>query len=653
MRIDERVLDRILPTVQKPGRYTGGEYNSVVKDWDTISIKVALAFPDVYDLGMSNLGLAILYDILNKKQDIAAERVYVPWPDMEGAMRQAGLPLYSLETRHALSNFDLIGITLPYEQLYSNVLTLLDLGGMPLLSEKRNERYPLVMAGGSAALNPEPMANFIDFFVMGEGEQVILDIVEAFREVREKERETQLRRMAQIPGVYVPRFYAPSYFDDGTLAKIEPLQEEVEPHIVKRITPVMPPPVTKFIVPFVDVVFNRASIEIQRGCTRGCRFCQAGMVFRPVRERSMEEIIETVETIVHETGYEEIGLLSLSSTDYTQIGPLVRALSDRYRDRSLSLSLPSSRVESVTVDLVDMLAHGRKTGFTFAPEAATDRMRDVINKSIPTKELLEVAEMVYSRGWRLIKLYFMIGQPTETEEDVRAIARLAKQVLEVGRHHHGRKAQVRVGVSTFVPKPHTPFQWAALDNLDTIRRKQAILKEEFRQTPRKSIIYNWNEPEESLLEASLGRGDRRVGQAILNAWQRGCKFDAWHEHFRPDLWRQAFVEAGLDQDWYAHRPRLADEIFPWDHIDAGLQKRWLLMDWYAAQRGETKIDCREQCFNCGILTAFKGLRALTPPESWECPPIRNPRWKQLADKGEIIGLTPEVQIALAGAKGGK
>jgi len=648
MRIDNHVLDRILPTVQKPGRYTGGEYNSVVKDWDTIDVKVALAFPDVYDLGMSNLGLAILYDILNKEADVLAERVYVPWPDMEAAMRQAGLPLYSLETHHALCDFDLIGITLPYEQLYSNVLTLLDLGGMPLLSINRDESYPLVMAGGNAVFNPEPMADFIDFFVVGEGEQVILEIAEAFREVRDVDRESQLRRMARIPGVYVPRFYAPSYFDDGTLAKIEPLVEEAEPHIVKRITPVMPPPVTKFIVPFVDVVFNRASIEIQRGCTRGCRFCQAGMVFRPVRERSMEEIIETIDAVVRETGYEEIGLLSLSSTDYTKIGPLVKTLSQKYHDRSLSLSLPSSRVESVTVDLVDMLAQGRKTGFTFAPEAATDRMRDVINKSIPTQELLEVAETVYGRGWRLIKLYFMIGQPTETEEDVRAIAHLAKQVLAVGRRHHGHKAQVRVGVSTFVPKPHTPFQWAALDDLDTIRRKQAILKEEFHRA--KGIIYNWNEPAESLLEASLGRGDRRVGQAILLAWQKGCKFDAWHEHFRSDLWLQAFEEAGLDQDWYANRPRLADEVFPWDHINAGLQKRWLLMDWYAAQRGETKIDCREQCFNCGILTAFKGLRALTPPDSWECPPIRNPRWKQLADKGEVIGLTPVVQKVMAGAK---
>lgn len=649
MRIDESTLDRILPTVRKPGRYTGGEYNSIVKDWNTVDVKIALAFPDVYDLGMSNLGLAILYDILNKEPDVLAERVYVPWPDMEAALREAGLPLYSLETHHAVGDFNLIGISLPYEQLYSNVLTMLDLAGIPLLSEARDERYPLVMAGGNAVFNPEPMADFLDFFVIGEGEQVILEIVETYRGVKDADRETQLRDMAKIPGIYVPRFYSPSYYQDGTLAKIEPQVAEVTPYIVKRITPVMPPPVTRFVVPFVDVVFNRASIEIQRGCTRGCRFCQAGMVFRPVRERSVEEIIDTVNAIVRETGYEEIGLLSLSSTDFTQIGPLVKALSEKYSDRSLSLSLPSSRIESVTIDLIDMLARGRKTGFTFAPEAATDRMRDVINKPIPTQELLEVADSVYSRGWRLIKLYFMIGQPTETDEDVKAIASLAKRVLGVGQRHHGRKAQVRVGVSTFVPKPNTPFQWAALDSLEDIRRKQTILKDEFRRA--KGLIYNWNKPEESLLEASLGRGDRRVGQAILRAWQKGCKLDAWHEHFRPDLWRQAFAEAGLDQSWYAKRPRLADEVFPWDHISAGVEKRWLLMDWHAAQRGETKIDCREHCFNCGILSAFKGLRALTPPEAWECPPIRNPRWKTLAEKGQVLGLTPVVQEAITKRNG--
>jgi radical SAM superfamily enzyme YgiQ (UPF0313 family) len=372
------------------------------------------------------------------------------------------------------------------------------------------------------------------------------------------------------------------------------------------------------------------------------------MIFRPVRERSVEEIVDTVDAIVRETGYEEIGLLSLSSTDYSKIGPLVKRLSERYQDRNLSLSLPSSRVDSVTVDLVDTLARGRKTGFTFAPEAATDRMRDVINKSISTEELLEVADAVYGRAWRLIKLYFMIGQPTETDDDVRAIARLAKQVLEVGRRHHGRRAQVRVGVSTFVPKPHTPFQWAALDDPDSIRRKQAILREEFRRA--KGVIYNWNEAEESLLEASLGRGDRRVGGAILRAWQKGCKFDAWHEHFRPDLWQQAFGEVGLDQAWYANRPRMVDEVFPWDHIYAGLQKRWLLMDWYSAQQGEPKIDCREHCFNCGILTAFKGMRALSPPDAWECPPIRNPRWMQLAEHGKVDGLTPILRRTLAEAR---
>jgi radical SAM family uncharacterized protein len=651
MRIDESILDRILPTVRKPGRYTGGEYNSIVKDWNTVDVKIALAFPDVYDLGMSNLGLAILYDILNKEPAVLAERAYVPWPDMEAALRDAGLPLYSLETHHALSDFDMVGISLPYEQLYSNVLTMLDLAGIPLISEARDERYPLVMAGGNAVFNPEPMADFLDFFVIGESEQVILEIVETYRGVKDADRETQLRHIAKIPGIYVPRFYSPSYYKDGTLAKIEPQVAEAAPYVVKRITPVMPPPVTRFVLPFVDVVFNRASIEIQRGCTRGCRFCQAGMVFRPVRERSVEEIIETVNAIVRETGYEEIGLLSLSSTDFTQIGPLVKALSEKYSDRSLSLSLPSSRIESVTVELIDMLAQGRKTGFTFAPEAATNRMRDVINKPIPTQELLEVADNVYGRGWRLIKLYFMIGQPTETDDDVKAIASLAKRVLEVGQRHHSRKAQVRVGVSTFVPKPHTPFQWATLNSLEDIRRKQAILKDEFRRN--KGLIYNWNEPEESLLEASLGRGDRRVGQAILRAWQKGCKFDAWHEHFRPDLWRQAFAEAGLDQSWYAKRPRVVDEVFPWDHIGAGLEKRWLLMDWHAAQRGETKIDCREHCFNCGILSAFKGLRALTPPEAWECPPIRNPRWAALAEKGQVISLTPTVQEAITKMKSGE
>jgi radical SAM family uncharacterized protein len=564
-------------------------------------------------------------------------------------MRRVGLPLYALESRRELRDFDLLGISLPYEQLYTNVLTMLDLAGMPLKSEERDTRYPLIFAGGNAVFNPEPMADFIDFFVMGEGEDIVIEIALALDEVRQADRDTQLRRLAQIPGVYVPRFYQFSYYPaDGTISHVEPLVEEAETHIVKRISPLMSEPVTKFIVPYVDVVFNRASIEIQRGCTRGCRFCQAGMVFRPVRERSLEELLETVDKIVAETGHEEIGLLSLSSSDYSQIGPLVQRVAEKYKNQNLSISLPSLRIESFSADLLEMLQGSRKSSFTFAPEAATDRMRNVINKYIPTEELLRTTEEVYKRGWRLIKLYFMIGQPTETDEDVLAIARLAKEVLQIGRKYHGNKAKVRIGVSTFVPKPHTPFQWAGLDDLENVRRKQALMREEFGRN--RGIIFNWNDPEESLMEAFLSRGDRRLGPVVRTAWEKGAKFDAWNEWYQPAAWRAAFAVHNLDPMWYAQRVRPADEIFPWDHISAGVEKRWLLTDWADAQKGDTKVDCREHCYHCGILTAFKGLRANTPPVAWECPPVRNPQWVERAEKGEVIGLTPVVKESMAKAR---
>jgi len=623
--IDQEKLERILPTVSKPGRYTGGEWNSVLKDWQTTPTKVALAFPDLYDLGMSNLGIFVLYDQLNRRDDVLAERVFSPWPDMETAMRDAALPLYSLETRHAVGDFDLLGISLPYEKLYTNTLNLLDLAGLPLLAADRDACYPLVVAGGHATFNPEPMADFMDLLVVGEGEEVIHEIVDAFDEVRHADRLTQLRRMARIAGVYVPRFYRDRYLEDGTLAEITPTDLSAPAVVTKRIVPVLPPPPARFIVPFVDTVFNRAAVEIQRGCTRGCRFCQAGMVMRPVRERPLDELLGAVDEIVATTGFEEIAFLSLSSADYTEIGALAEAVAARYRDRHLNISLPSLRIESFSVDLADALTGGRRSGFTFAPEAASERMRRVINKYIPEQQLLDVADQVYSRGWRTVKLYFMIGQPTETNEEVQAMADLAQAVVRVGRRHHRRKAAVRVGVSTFVPKPHTPFQWEPMVDLETVRRRQELLQQGLRGP---GITFNWNDPQESLLEATLSRGDRRLGAVIRTAWQNGARFDGWHDHFRPQVWWDAFAAHGLDPAWYAQRRRLADEVFPWDHIDVGLQKRWLLADYRNSLQEKTLLDCREHCYACGILRTFRNLRAATPPAAWKCPPVKTPHWRE-------------------------
>jgi len=633
------VLDRILPKVAKPARYTGGEFNSVIKDWQATPFRVALAFPDIYELGMSNLGLAILYDILNRQPGVLCERVYTPWPDMEAQLRAAGLPLYSLETKHPLSEFDLIGFSLPYEQLYTNVLTMLDLGGVPVLAAERDERHPIVIAGGHATYNPDPMADFIDAFVIGEGEEVILEIVQAIREyqypIPNTPRSLVLQRLAKIPGVYVPRFYDVSYHDDGTIACVQPNVEGIPARVTKRIVPVLPPPVTRFVVPFVDMTHNRAAIEIQRGCTRGCRFCHAGMVTRPVRERPVEQILQAVEATMRETGFEEIALLSLSSSDYTRIGELVRAISQEYGPQHLSISLPSLRIESFSVDLAEMLKDGRQTGFTFAPEAATEAMRRRINKFIPDQQLLDTAREVYSRGWRTIKLYFMIGHPDETLEDVQAIADLAKAVLKEGRKVHGKAAQVNIGCSTFVPKPHTPFQWAPLDSPASIRAKQALLKRELRGP---GLKLSWTDPEQSLLEACLSRGDRRLGSVILRAWQLGAKFDGWDEHLKMEAWLQAFAERGLDPEFYARRPRPMDETFPWDHIDIGVRKKYLAQDYVMSQQGQTRVDCREHCFACGILPTFAEARMNTPAEAWECPPVVSPHLRG-------IRQTDVIQIA--------
>ena len=615
-------LERILPTVQKPGRYTGGELNQVVKDWQAVSTRLALIFPDIYDIGMSNLGLAILYDQVNQRPDALAERAYAPWIDMEAAMRQAGIPLYSLETRHALAEFDILGFSLPYETLYTNALNLLDLAGVPLFAAERTDEHPLVIAGGHAAFNPEPMHAFIDAFVIGEGEEVIHEIINAHQAWKRNHRSRPelLYDLSQIWGVYVPSLYEPRYLPDGTIERIDRLAATAPMPVVKRIVPVLPPAPTRFIVPYIETIHNRVPVEIMRGCTRGCRFCHAGMITRPVRQRSVEEVVNTIEEALRHTGFEEVGLLSLSSSDYTHILELVKAVGERFAGKHLAISLPSLRIETFSVELMDALRDSRRGGFTLAPEAASERMRAIINKPVSTSQLLETAREVYSRGWTTLKLYFMIGHPSETLEDVQAIADLCKAVLAEGRKVIGRRARLNPGVSTFIPKPHTPFQWVPCDTVEQIQAKQTLLKRELRD---RDIKLTWTNPEETLLEAWLSRGDRRMAQVIHQAWQKGARFDAWQEHFNFPAWQAAFAETGLDSAFYTHRPRLIDEIFPWEHISTSVRRKYLTEDYLMSLRGQTRIDCRERCYACGILPTFADLRRQHPGEAWQCPEVKN------------------------------
>ncbi len=633
----EGKLAAILPSVIKPGRYTGGELNQVVKPWESVDVRVALAFPDIYDLGMSNLGLAILYDILNQEPDVLAERVFVPWVDMEEAMRRDGLPLYALESKRPVSDFDIVGVSLPYETLYTNTLNLLDLAGIPVRSADRTRQHPLVIAGGHAAHNPEPMAAFIDAFVIGEGEEVIVEIAHAVKawKATGSDRQALLETLAGIWGVYVPSLYGIEYLADGTISHLAPLTDTAPLPVLKRILPKLPEPLTRFIVPYVEVTHNRIPIEIMRGCTRGCRFCQAGMITRPVRERPVEEILDAIEAGIKHTGIEEVGLLSLSSSDFDEIVPLVQAVSTRFHGQNIKVSLPSLRIESVSVDLMDAL-HGQssRAGFTLAPEAATERMREIINKPVSTAQLLETAREIYSRGWHTIKLYFMIGHPSETIEDVQAIADLCKAVLAEGHKVIGKRAKVHAGVSTFVPKPHTPFQWVPCDTMDQILEKQELLKREVRG---KGLKLNWNHPHETMLEAWLSRGDRRMAEVIEHAWRAGARFDAWREHFAYDLWLNAFTQAGLDPAFYTHRERPIDETLPWDHIDVAVKKQYLTEDYLWSLEGRTRVDCRERCFACGILPKYAGMRRQHPGEVWECPEVRSPA-RAMADVIPLVSV---------------
>jgi len=599
------LLEKLLEQVQKPARYTGGEMNTVVKRHEDVDVSFAFCFPDTYEIAMSHLGMKILYHILNKQPWALCERVCMPWVDMAGLLRQHDLPLFSLESRTPLCDFDVVGFTLMYEMSYTNIFEMLDMGKIPVRASLRDESTPIVVAGGPCAFNPEPLAEFIDAFMIGDGEEVIVKVCEVVREYKKQglSRKECLRKLAALEGVYVPSLYQASYNEDGTLKSFDPI-DDAAPRTVRRcvVTDLNAAEYPDTIpVPYTDIVFDRITLEIMRGCTRGCRFCQAGMLYRPVRERSKERLLEIVDQLEKATGYEEVSLSSLSSGDYSCLPELITELMNRYREKRVSVSLPSMRIDNIVKQSLEETSKVKKSGLTLAPEAGTQRLRDVINKGVTEDDLVRAVTDAFDSGWSTVKLYFMSGLPTETDEDLQGIGHLAQKVIDcyfsIPKMKRAKGLRVTTSVSVFVPKPFTPFQWAAQDTLETVREKQRKLREYLKI---KGVTFNWHEGELSQLEACVSRGDRRMGEVIYTAWQKGCRLDGWNEHFRYDLWMEAFAECNLTPEFYAHRERSFDELLPWQFIDAGVTQEFLKRECEKSVREQVTRDCRKGCNGCGL-----------------------------------------------------
>lgn len=606
--------DEILMKIEKPARYIGGEVNSVMKDKDEVDIHFAMCFPDVYEVGMSHLGIQILYDMFNRRKDVWCERVYSPWLDLDKIMREEKIPLFSLESQTPVREFDFLGITLQFEMCYTNILQILDLSQIPLHAEERTEKDPIVIGGGPCAYNPEPLAEFFDLFYIGEGETVYDVLFETYKRCRKEGRSRVefLEQAAQIEGIYVPRFYDASYHEDGTLKSFVPnnphAPARVKKQIVMDVTSAPYPEAP--IVPFIKAVQDRVVLEIQRGCIRGCRFCQAGMLYRPTRERDVNYLKELAHKMMVNTGHEEISLSSLSSSDYSKLEELVTFLIEEFHGKGINISLPSLRIDAFSLDVMGKVQDIRKSSLTFAPEAGSQRMRDVINKGLTEEIILSGAWEAFQGGWSKVKLYFMLGLPTETEEDMKEIARLsdkvARKYYELPKEERHGKCQITASSSFFVPKPFTPFQWASMFTSEEYMHRASIVNREFKeQLNRKSLKYNWHDAEVTVLEGVMARGDRKVGQVIEEAYRLGCLYDSWTESFHNELWMKAFENTGVDLEFYTRRERKEDELFPWDFIDIGVTKTFLKKEWERAMRGEVTPNCRAKCSGCGAMT-FKG-----------------------------------------------